>query len=247
MNERLFSLTGRRRWLLSRATADFFFLQNRSYPRSSALEWVGNRYRLTQLERQLLHRGVFSQAEALRRHARQCKGSDWQKEWLVVDGHNVQITVESAILGRPILKANDGALRDLAGLSANFRLTEASEMALDAVFEFLEAHRPRKLLFLFDAPMSHSGLLADKYRRRMKSLGLPGESRTAPVPEKEMPYSECVVAGSDQAVLEESSRWLDLAQLVIDAGNMLQLTADFSPVVLSSHTDPFFPGELDLF
>ena len=42
-------------------------------------------------------------------------GSGWRLKLLVVDGHNVQITIESFIEGRPLLKANDGALRDLAG------------------------------------------------------------------------------------------------------------------------------------
>src|SRR5512139_3204827 len=112
---------------LNRAARDFFFLQNQGYPRRSALDWVGNRYGLDHLERQLLHRGVFSQADALRRLARRPRGMIWQEEWLVVDGHNVHITVESSLLGRPLLKANDGAVRDLAGQSARFRLTEASQ------------------------------------------------------------------------------------------------------------------------
>jgi hypothetical protein len=214
------------------AASDFFFLQNRRYPRSSALEWVGNRYQLFHLERQLLHRGVFSQSAALGRSAKQCKGADWQSEWLIVDGHNVQITVESAILGRPILAANDGALRDLAGESSQFRLTETSQMATDMIFRFLGEFRPRKALFLFDAPMSHSGRLADAYRQRLKAEGLKGEARAVPVPEREFPYTEGVIASSDHAVLNDSMHWVDLARLVIDWSISLQLTADFSSFVM---------------
>jgi len=240
-------LTARRRSLLSLAAEDFFYFQNHRYPRAPALQWVGDRYALTEMERQLLNRGVFGQREALRRLGRLCRGTDWCDEILVVDGHNVQITVESAILGRLLLRGNDGALRDLAGQSARFRLSGVSDSAVGLVIGLLNELRPREAVFLFDAPMSHSGLLAAMYRERMKSIGLPGESRTVPVPEREIPYDRCVVASSDGAVLDMASRWLDLAQASILAAGLLRLEADFSSLVLAHRIDPQLPGELDFF
>ncbi len=218
---------------LYQASVDFFFLQNHGYPRRSALEWVGNRHRLGSLERQLLQRGVFSQRDALQRIARRGLGASWSNETLVVDGHNVQITVESSILGRPILKANDGAIRDLAGQSANFRLTEASRLAVDLIFRFLRQFRPAGALFFFDAPISQSGILAQFYRREMEALGLPGTSRAVPVPEREFLYEEAIVASSDSAVLEKASRWVDLAGLVLSFDRSLQLKVDFSSIRLT--------------
>ncbi|HBD08465.1 MAG TPA: DUF434 domain-containing protein, partial [Syntrophobacteraceae bacterium] len=47
---------------LHQPACDFFSLQNRQYPRNSSLELVGNRYRLSRMQRQLLHRGVFDGA-----------------------------------------------------------------------------------------------------------------------------------------------------------------------------------------
>lgn len=218
---------------LHQAALDFFFLQNRGYPRRSGLEWVGNRYRLQHLERQLLHRGVFSQRDALRRLAKRNRAVSWQKEWLIVDGHNVQITVESSLLGRPVLRANDGAIRDLAGQSANFRLTEASWQAMELVFRFLRVFRPDRALFLFDAPISQSGLLAHSYQQRMEVLGLQGTARAVPVPEREFDYEQAIVASSDQAVLEQASRWVDLPSLVLSFEGSLQLMADYSSIILT--------------
>jgi hypothetical protein len=229
-------LTPHRLATIVQASQDFFFFQNRGYPRTSALEWVGNRHGLIQGERQLLLRGVFSQETALRRRARRCSGESWIDHPLVVDGHNVQITVESAILGRPLLKANDGALRDLAGQSARFRLTEASEVAQDWIFGFLGEFRPKEVLFLFDAPMSHSGLLAEQYRRRLRMNGLRGASRAVPVPESEIPARGCIAAGSDQAVIDSTMGWLDLAHAAIEWSSTLQLLADFG--CLTSSRDP---------
>ena len=247
MTSSISTLVGQRRLLVLQAAADFFFLQNRGYPRASALEWVGNRYRLVELERQLLHRGVFGQARALGRLAKRCKGSDWRNGSLVVDGHNVQITVESALLGRPLLRANDGALRDLAGQSAAFRLTEASEIALDMIFRFLEAYRPKQATFLFDAPMSHSGLLASRYRERLRAIGLAGEARAVPVPENEFPYDRCVIASSDQAVQEKAVQWLDLACAVIDAAGSFRICMDFSSFIPSKPIDLYSWIDSELF
>jgi hypothetical protein len=222
-----------RKSLLYRAAEDFFWLQNRRYPRKTGLEWVGNRYQLHGLERQFLQRGVFSQWQLLSRRAKRCLGADWQSENLVVDGHNVQITVESGILGRPLLLANDGVVRDLAGQSAHFKCSEVSELALQAILQCLSEFRPREILVLFDAPMHHSGLLASRYRRQMKMLGLRGDARTAPVPEREFPYAESVVASSDQAVLDAATRWLDLARRVLARSGPAHLTVDFSALVLA--------------
>ena len=223
-----------RKSLLYRAAEDFFWLQNRRYPRKTCLELVGNRYQLHGLERQFLQRGVFSQWQLLSRRTKRCLGADWQSENLVVDGHNVQITVESGILGRPLLLANDGVVRDLAGQSARFKFSEVSELALQAILQCLSEFRPRTVLFLFDAPMHHSGLLASRYRRQIKMLGLRGDARTAPVPEREFPYAESVIASSDQAVLDAATRWLDLARRVLERSGLACPVMDFSALMLAT-------------
>ena len=214
--------------VISQAAVDFFYFQNRLYPRRAALDWVGNRYCLTEAERHLLHRGVFSQRDALRRLSLRCLGNGWMGRRLFVDGHNVQISVESAIRGRTLLKANDGAVRDLAGESSKYRFTETSEMAMDVIFRFLGEFRPVEAVFLFDAPMSHSGDLAASYRGRMKKMGIRGDAAAVPVPEREFPVSECVIASSDGAVIDRSPRWFDFASAAMAAADLRQITMDFS-------------------
>ncbi|MGC9194941.1 MAG: DUF5616 domain-containing protein [Syntrophobacteraceae bacterium] len=157
----------------------------------------------------------------------------WGEHLLVVDGHNVQITVESRIEEKPLLRANDGALRDIAGLCSRYRFGQTSNRAVDMVFAFLKVFPPRQLLFLFDAPMSRSGELAALYRKRLIEAGLSGDARTSPVPESEFPYEECVAASSDSAVIDAARRWTDLACLVIDYFGAPEIAADFSGLVLS--------------
>jgi len=233
MDDSSSTLSSQRKWLLYQAAIDFFFLLNKSYPRKAALDLAGNRHDLTAMERMLLSRGLFGQQEALGRLKKREMGSGWQRELLVVDGHNVQITIESHIEGRLLLKANDGALRDLAGLSSRYSMTETSDMVVDMVFRFFEIFRPDKVLFLFDEPMSRSGELAAIYRERLFKTKISGEARAVPVPEREFPYEACVSAGSDRAVIDCSVRWMDLACRVIDYFCSPQITADFSGIILA--------------
>lgn len=218
---------------LAEAAYDFFHFQNRGYPRRSALQWVGNRHGLRELERQALHRGVFSQREALKRRAKRAHGSSWRRRNLVVDGHNVHITVESGLAKRFLLLANDGALRDLAGQSYRYRISEISESALNLIFKFLERVRPPSILFLFDAPMSHSGHLAELYRKALGAIGLRGDARAVPVPEREIPYGDSVVATSDHAILDACREWVDVARCALSLSTSPRFFADFSRLLMT--------------
>ncbi len=218
---------------LHRAAADFFFLLNGSYPRKPALELTANRHDLDGAERMLLGRGVFSQREALGRRAKLAVPAQWRQELLAVDGHNVQITIESRLAGKWLLKANDGALRDIAGLSARYRMSETGGVAIDLVFAFLKLFPARALLFLFDEPMSRSGELAALYRNGLARAGLSGTAKTCAVPEREFPFDGCVVASSDRAVMDAARCWTDLARLIIDRFCPAEITADFSGFLLA--------------
>jgi hypothetical protein len=150
-----------------------------------------------------------------------------------VDGHNVQITIESYIECRPLLKANDGAMRDLSGQSARFRLSETSAMALQFIFRFLREFPPQKVVFLFDAPMNRSGELASMYRKMLKGAGLQGDAQAVAVPERAFPLESHVVASSDRAVLDSSFTWIDLACRIIEYFGSPEITADFSTMLLA--------------
>lgn len=229
----------RRTSRLPEAAIDFFYLQNRDYPRTSALQWVGNRYNLDKSQRDLLHRGVFGQREALARRWKRVKGPECRKLPVIVDGHNVHITVESGLLGRPLLLANDSAMRDTAGLSASFSFSPVSELAVQLILRFLRQCNPPRILFLFDAPMSHSGRLAALYKHTIRDMGLRGDARAVPVPEREMNFEASIVAGSDQAVLNASRAWLDLARCALEHTGSLPFSMDFSDLLMACPPDDF--------
>jgi hypothetical protein len=134
---------------------------------------------------------------------------------LAIDGHNVLITVEAALSGHPLVSADDGFIRDISGLSGSFKQTATTEAAIRLILNVLKKWKPRKTLFLFDAPISMSGRLAEEIRDRLKQENLPGDAKAVKVPEKILIGFPGVIATSDTAIINPSQKVLDLAGYII--------------------------------
>jgi len=197
------------------AAIDFRYLLNRAYPRKASLELVGNHYQLTFDERHLLHRGVFSEGDARKRLRKKVSLQKVSGEELAIDGYNVIITIEAALSGRPLILGDDGFLRDISGLSNNFRRTRRTEESLRLIYALLKERKPRRTIFLFDAPISKSGKLAGEVRRHLQEMNIPGDSEAVRVPEEILIGFPGIVATSDTAIIDQSARIVDLAGLLI--------------------------------
>lgn len=201
---------------LGPAAVDFLYLMDRGYPRSASLELIGNRHNLDRLHRDILHRGVFSRKEAEERRARLVGPEKLVNAKLMVDGHNVLITTESALVGRPLIAANDGVIRDVAGISHRYRLTSLTEIAVEHIFRVFKAYPPGEILFLLDAPIRHSGELAAMLRNTLRTRNCRGDAQAVRVPEKTLIGAVGIVASSDSAVLDAVRQGFDLPATVID-------------------------------
>ena len=200
---------------LKLAAADFLYLLDRGYPRSASLQLVGNRYNLNALHREVLHRGVFAREEAKQRRKRLVGPEKLVDRKLLVDGHNVIITTESMLAGRPLIAANDGLIRDVAGISHRYRISSLTHEAIDHIFRLLHNHPPRITLLFLDAPIRQSGELAAILRSALKSWNLSGDAQALKVPEKQLIGGKGIVASSDSAILDGVKQAFDLAAAVI--------------------------------
>ena len=133
----------------------------------------------------------------------------------MIDGYNVIITIEAGLSGRPLVLADDGFIRDISGLSGNFRKTEKTEAALQLVSNLLKRIKPRQTLFLFDSPISRSGELAQEVRERLKRENLPGDAMAVRVPEKILIGFPGMIATSDTAIIDQSKKVVDLAGYIL--------------------------------
>jgi hypothetical protein len=209
MNEKLKSK------ILQKAAGDFRYLLNRKYPRKAALELVGNRYGLTFDERHLLHRGIFSDSDSRSRQKKRISIKEVQSKDFAIDGHNVLITIEAGLSGRPLIFGDDGFIRDISGLSGSFKKTETTEKAIQWIIHALKNIKPRQTLFLFDAPISMSGKLAQEVRGMLKKENLSGDAMAVKVPEKILIGFPGRIATSDTAIIDQSKKVLDLAGFIL--------------------------------
>jgi len=200
---------------MSAAAADFRWLLGRAYPRQASLVLVGNRFDLDAEARELLHRGVFAPAEAEARRAKLLAPEQIKGRALAVDGHNVIITVESALLGRPLVRADDGVVRDIARLSARFRPSSTTDQALELIVATLGDLGVARADFWLDQRMSMSGELAAAIREKFSSPGLAGQARAVPVPEREMAAHDGPVATSDSILMDQVGAVFDLAGYIV--------------------------------
>lgn len=199
------------------ASQDLRYLLNRGYKRKNLktlLALVGDRYRLNGRQRTLLGKAVFSDAESEQRKGKLVVAKGIEGRTLGIDGYNVLLTVESALQGEPILLADDGLIRDIAGKSSRYKPGEATIKALDLILATLRQYPPREVTALFDERMSKSLRLAREFTERLEQRGLSGGGSTSRYPDEEI-LAEEVVSTSDSAPIDRATRVFDLAGHII--------------------------------
>jgi len=187
---------------------DFRFLLERGYAPMQALDLIGKRFQLSTQQMHLLKRGVCSYKKAKNRRKKR------RQALLGIDGHNVLITIESALKGKPLVFTDDGFIRDISGVSASYRPTMVTKQALNLIFEILILYNPLQVDWYFDAPLSYSGKLAAETQRISKSYGIKGQAQAVAVPENFLKFYS-LVATSDSELIDSCMEVIDLAGEVL--------------------------------
>ncbi len=181
----------------------------------SALKLVGDRWKLTERQRQAVRRSACSD-EACDRRKKTCRAeADLADRDLLIDGFNVLTTIEAALGGAVVLVCRDETCRDIAGLHGTYRRVEETRPALAALGSTILGLQVRHCHWLFDRPVSNSG------RTRSLVLEYAAENNQdwsvdlVDDPDPILKESPETVATADSAVLDACSRWLNLARIVI--------------------------------
>lgn len=198
------------------AAEELRFLLGRGYPRSRCLDLVGDRHCLASQEREILRRGVFSPETSARRRAKLRGLADLAGRPVGLDGHNLLITLESALAGRILVRADDGVIRDIARAARNYKMTELTAKAIQFLVAALLEQRAAEADFFLDRPVSFSGLLARLIEEELARCQLKGLAQVSDVPERELKFFKGLVASSDSELIEACAEPIDLAGLVID-------------------------------
>lgn len=209
---------------LTNAVDDLCWLQSRGYGIDSALQLVGNRYRLNKRQRMAVGR-VSASAEAIAaRKKRQVPLAEIAGKAVAIDGFNLLILLESAFGGALILQARDGSYRDLAGVHGTYKHVQHTVPALLKVGEALRS--AEKVSWYFDQPVSNSGRLKTMLREMAETHGFSWEIKLAYNPDKELIAlpNDTVIVSSDSWILDDGGQWCNLGKELLETEKIWRIT-----------------------
>jgi hypothetical protein len=206
----------------TRAIADLLWLLDGRYPKKPALELVGNRNMLGRDERMILYRGVFDSASNAERLKKRCRSAEVGAGELIIDGHNVLITLESYLSGKRVFRSLDGFVRDTAGLYGSYTFGDLAKRSVELLVSHLGAENPSPEVRVFlDYPVSRSGELASFMRGVLSMRGIRGDVRAVRSPDAEIIRTleaspATAVATSDTVILDRSARCVDIPGEIVE-------------------------------
>lgn len=198
------------------ACNDLCWLLERGYPHKATLKLVGDRYSLTERQRLALARSACSESEREKRLKNLLPISAIYGEPLLADGFNLIITMEAALSHGPLLLARDGCIRDLSSVHGSYRSVHETGLAIKVLGEALMKHRPERVTWLLDSPISNSGRLASIIRTVAADMGWNWDVEILFNPDKVLSSSSQIVISSDSIILSTGVRWINLiAEIVL--------------------------------
>ncbi len=201
--------------MLRQATSDLCWLLSRGYVNPSALKLVGDRYRLTARQRTAVERSACSDADRARREAHRVEADRLKNRPLWLDGYNVLTTVEAALAGGVILRARDGAYRDMASMHGSYRKVAETRPALELLGQEIEPLGISECRWYLDRPVSNSGRLKKLIEGMAAEAGWPWSVELVADPDAILAETEQIVATADSVILDSCGAWFNLARKTV--------------------------------
>ena len=214
---------------LQEAAYDLRFLLNRGYRKKGALQFVANKYVLNKNERNYLARSIFSNLKSLERREKIIDISKIKDQFLLVDGYNVLITVESLYTGEhdSIILCDDMVIRDLNAVFGKYKFRKVTERALNIILALISSYNPSCTCFFFDSPVSFSGRLADLTREIMEEYKLQGNVILSKNVDTEIirlsRVKKGIVATSDSVIIDKVDKFVDIPHYILEMNNDIWL------------------------
>ncbi|MBN1523266.1 MAG: DUF434 domain-containing protein [Spirochaetales bacterium] len=210
------------------AVKDYRFLKNNQYSEKSALALVGDRYRLTRVQRNCLLRGVVEKEKIQQRREKLVQPDMLACCRLGIDWLNVIITIEAYIKGVPLFLADDHVLRDCAAVHGSYRRSDISEKVIRGVLQAVIQVQPGFVEAVIDEPVSFSGKMKHDLQETIAAMRVefPTVVTLAKSADFILKKFDGIVASSDSVVMDAAAGLVDLPRFVLS--NMFS----FRPPVL---------------
>jgi hypothetical protein len=190
---------------INKAAIDIRYLLENGYPRKSAVGFVCDHYRLDVDSRHILSRTVIAGPICEKRRKKFLPCDKIRGEDIIIDGYNIIIGMES-ILEKKAILCDDSVVRDVKGVSRNFRISENTHKAIELILSFLKEKSPSQVFFIFDSQISKSGVLAKVLCEKIVISGLKGNASTSRHVDHDLKCSQYIVASSDSVIIDAAEK-----------------------------------------
>jgi Uncharacterized conserved protein len=202
--------------VFTQAVDDLCWLLTRGYNENSAIQLVGNRYRLNKRQRQALLRVSCDENDLSTRQLTELKAKDLKNKIVEIDGFNLLILLESALSGAFIFKARDGLYRDISSVHGSYKRVIKTEEAIILTGKILMNLEVASVKWYLDQPVSNSGRL----KTRILELGAEHQFNWSVElvfdPDKVLAKSKNVVVSSDGWILNQAENWFNLGVMLVE-------------------------------
>ena len=202
--------------IFTEAANDLCFLLTRGYTSASALQLVGNRYKLNKRQRVALMRICSSEQELEGRNKSICPIDDLKGNTVEIDGFNLLILLESALSGAYIFKGRDGTFRDISSVHGSYKRVTQTEKAIYLIGEELKKIEVKTVKWYLDQPISNSGRLKTRLMEISNESNFNFEVDLVFSPDKVLAESKQIVVSSDGWILDQAEKWFNLGVYLIE-------------------------------
>ncbi|WP_411678609.1 DUF434 domain-containing protein [Clostridium thailandense] len=200
---------------LQKAQEEVEWLLNRNYKINGVMELVGGHYQLSARQRQALKRSTSNVYECEKRKLNMLPYSAAKDGTIYIDGFNLIITLEVALSGGILMLANDGSIRDIAGLQGSYRLIDKTDKALELIGKSFSELKVSRAKFFLDAPVSNSGRLKEKILKHSLQWSFFTEVELVPNVDPILWKLGRVVTG-DSIILDNCESWFNISRKIIE-------------------------------
>jgi hypothetical protein len=196
------------------AISDYKYFIEKEYPEKAVLKIIGDRYKLSGIERTLLFRGISKKSISKKRKGKLLTPDDLDSEDIFIDGYNVLITIGSYLNGNVTFIGTDGLLRDAAESHGKINKPELLDKALKNILDYFSLLNIKSLHFYFDAPVSNSRIFSDYVNEHIAHYNLKGESINVDSPDYLLKnITKGIICTSDSAVIDNAKvKLFDIAR-----------------------------------
>jgi hypothetical protein len=203
--------------LLKEALSDLAFLMDRNYPLNASLKLIGDKFGFPERVRTALMRCVCTKEYLQKIQRTQINVAHLRNQEIIIDAFNLLIVLECAFIQQPIFKGLDTCIRDIASIHGTYKSIEETNFSIQLVGKILSDLQVKKVEWVLDSPISHSGSLKQKIISIAQENQWNWEVILHKNPDQHLiENSEKVVISSDSWILENAKKWCNLSAYLIE-------------------------------